>query len=521
MWLFMEDLHHNCGLAAVSLFGPEKKWPKSWATHYLYGLLLQQQNRGQLSAGITTYNSERDRLIKTHKGLGLVNQVFKTHHEGKNKSIVAKMKGSKGIGHVRYATSGKNESDYAQPFERQHGRKWKWFSFGLNGNIANYSDLKTRLKKKQYHLVRQTDTELLMHYISKEFVGDKKKSLKDVFNSLSRELDGAYNINFINADGQVAISRDPIGFRPLIFGKNGHAAMAASESVALASVGVEKMKDVKPGEMILFNGSGFEKKRYAKNKKTAHCMFEWVYFANVSSKIDGEEVYKVRWNLGKNLAKRETEKVNSDEYIVVPAPDTAKPAADAFALELGLPSMEGLIRNRSVGRTFIEPSERAAKVKNKFILNKSVLKGKKVFLVDDSVVRGTTSKMLVEHIKSGGAKEVHLRVCCPPIMYPCFYGIDMSTLNELVANRYRKPDEMVKALKERNPKLIEKIRKYLKADSLIYQTVEDLVKAIGKPKKELCTACLTGEYPTPGGQKLIKLAVNNLKKGKKDRTYEC
>lgn len=252
-------------------------------------------------------------------------------------------------------------------------------------------------------------------------------------------------------------------------------------------------------------------------------MFEWVYFANVSSILDDVSVYDVRYNLGRLLAKMETEKLDKD-CVVVPVPDTAKPAADGFAIELGLPSKEGLIRNRYVGRTFIEGSNRAERVKDKFTLNRTVLEGKKVFLIEDSVVRGTTCKTLIEYLKEKGkAKEVHIRVSAPPIFFPCFYGIDMSTMAELIANRLLPEKEIVKImenlpLKGYDEKTVETIRKELKADSLIYQTVDDLIKAIGKPKNDLCTACLTGDYPTEYGKLLVKKSLQD--RGCKTRTYE-
>jgi amidophosphoribosyltransferase len=247
-------------------------------------------------------------------------------------------------------------------------------------------------------------------------------------------------------------------------------------------------------------------------------MFEWVYFANVSSVLDSKSVYVTRTNLGKELAKLETEKVNS-EYVVVPVPDSAKAAGDAYAYELGIPTKEGLIRNRFVGRTFIESGSREDKIQNKYTMVKEVLKDKKVMLVDDSIVRGATTEQLVRNLKEkGGAKEVHVRVSCPPIMGPCFYGIDMSTVNELLAPQFLKNPE-----DEMSQETADKIAKHLGADSVIYQTIPGLVRSIGLPKEDLCMACLNRDYPTAMGKELIKVALDNFKKGKKEtaRLYEA
>jgi amidophosphoribosyltransferase len=246
-------------------------------------------------------------------------------------------------------------------------------------------------------------------------------------------------------------------------------------------------------------------------------MFEWVYFSNVSSVLDGKSVYVTRTNLGKELAKLETEKITKD-HIVVPVPDSAKAAGDAFAYEVGAPATEGLIRNRFVGRTFIEGSSRKDKVQNKYTMVKEVLKDKKVILVDDSIVRGATTEQLVRSLKEdGGAKEVHVRVSCPPIMGPCFYGIDMSTVSELVAPRFIKDPMDITPEKS-----LKKLAEHMGADSIIYQSISGLIRSIGLPKKDLCLACLNRDYPTPLGKKMLDIALDNFRKGKKEdkRVYE-
>lgn len=507
------EIRDECGIAAVSL----KK--DGEALFYLYRLLLNLQNRGQLSAGITVYNRNKPQLLNTYRDIGTVNEVFKTSNLEKSMHIFRKYAGNKGIGHVRYATFGTNEKGYAQPFERSHGRLWKWFSFCFNGNLVNFEELKKPLvEKTEYHFILNNDTEIIMHYLARELKGNKKPSLKDVFRSISRKFDGAYNIAFIDAYGDLAVCRDPLGFRPLCYAIKDGNLFVASESNALTNVGVHNFKSLEPGQLIAAQNGTIRVERFAKSKRKAHCMFEWVYFANVGSVLDGRSVYIARTRLGRELAKLETERI-SKEYIVVPVPDTAKAAGDTYAYELGLPSMEGLIRNRFVGRTFIEGSKREDKVASKYTVIKEILKGRKVLLVDDSVVRGTTLKQLVKFLKAvGGAEEVHIRVTCPPIKAPCFYGIDMSTVGELLVPKYERkldPDKI-------SSKACEKIAKDLGADSLIYQTIPGLVRSIGLPKEDLCLGCLTGKYPTSCGRATYLKALRDFKKGKKGkRSYEC
>lgn len=509
-----DSLHEECGVAAVSL----KK--ESKALFYLYRLLLNLQNRGQLSAGITTYNKHRPQLIDTYRNIGTVNEVFRTSNIRRSIEIFKRYAGSKGIGHVRYATCGTDDKSHAQPFERKHGRMWKWFSFCFNGNLVNLEELKKPLvEKTEYHFILNNDTEIIMHYIARELKGYKKPSLSKIFHNISRSFDGAYNIAYMDGYGDLAVCRDPLGFRPLCYATQDGNLFVASESNALSNIGMHNFKSLEPGKIITSTNGDIKIERYAKSKTKAHCMFEWVYFANVSSVLDGKSVYVARTNLGKELAKLETENISKD-HIVVPVPDSAKAAGDAYAYELGLPSIEGLIRNRFVGRTFIEGSKRADKVASKYTLIKETIKGKKILLVDDSIVRGTTSKQIVRFLKEiGGAKEVHVRVTCPPIKAPCFYGIDMSTVGELLLPQYEK---------ELNPedtsqKILDKITNDIGADSLIYQTIPGLVKSIGLPKENLCMGCLTGKYPTPCGRAMYCKALKNFKEGKKGkkRCYEC
>src|SRR3989344_2565785 len=510
----MDEVHDECGIAAVSI----RKNKENTALFYLYRLLLNLQNRGQLSAGITTYNKNNPELINTYREIGTVNEVFRTSDLQKSLYIFKKYAGSKGIGHVRYATCGADDKSYAQPFERKHGRMWKWFSFCFNDNLTNIRSLQRILTEKtEYHFVLNNDTEIIMHYLARELKGNKKPNIAHVFHNLAKKFDGAYNIAFINAYGDIAVCRDPLGIRPLSYGMKDGSLFVASETNALSNIGVHNYKSLQPGQMITAENGHVKIKTYLKSRRKAHCMFEWVYFANVGSVIDGRSVYLTRSRLGRELAKLETEQITKD-HIVVPVPDTAKAAGDAYAYELGIPSVEGLIRNRFVGRTFIQGDSRQDRVQNKYTALKEILKGKKVLLVDDSIVRGSTCKQIVRYIKEvGGAKEVHVRVTCPPIKSPCFYGIDMSTVGELLLPQYEKrlnPDFTDK-------KVLDRIAKDMGADSIIYNSIEGLIRSIGIPKKDLCLGCLTGRYPTENGIRVYRKALRRFKQGKEgQRTYE-
>ncbi len=516
----MEEAEHFCGVAALSLKGKITPEKKILAIKTMYRLLLSQQHRGQLSAGISSFDPDRMQLLRTYKRLGSVDEAFRLSKAEKRNKIIRQYAGSKLIGHVRYATCGLDNQAYAQPFERRHGRKWKWFSFGFNGQISNYSDLKKELlDKTDYHITLDTDTEIIMHYIARQFKGNDKPDLKDVFAELSKVFDGAWTLTFLNAEGDLIIARDPLGFKPLCYGENDDMFVAASESCALRNIGIENFKFLPPGHLLHVSNGKITVQRFTEEKKHARCMFEWVYFSSVASTLDDRSVYLVRQQLGKELAARETLKMDADT-IVVPVPDTGKSCADSYAFALGVQSQEGLIRNRYIGRTFIEGQSREDKVKNKYTVLREVVAGKKVILLDDSVVRGTTLRNLITYIKEeGGAKEVHVRVSCPPIMGPCFYGIDMSTLKELFAPMYSN-EIFEKGLPQ---DLAKKMAKSVNADSIRYQSIEGLIQSIGLSKDELCLACLNRNHPTATGKKLIKKAIDEAKTAKsksKKRTYE-
>jgi amidophosphoribosyltransferase len=427
--------------------------------------------------------------------------------------------GRAAVGHVRYATCGANDRSHAQPFERHHGCKWKWFAFAFNGQLANFKELRDELLTlADYHLTRNVDTEVIMHYLSYELRNDARPDLVQVFKNLCRKFDGAYNLVYLNAMGDMAIVRDPKGFRPLCYALDGPLFAAASESVPLLNLGFRNIRSLEPGEMIIIQDNELRIERFAPRETPSHCFFEWIYFANVASTLDERSVYLSRAALGKELAWQEHRLGRvplDDNTIVVPVPDTGKAAADAMAYELGVPSVEGLMRNRYIGRTFIEGQNRGDRVRMKYTPLREVLEGKRVLLIEDTIVRSTTLKSLLHHIRERGrAREIHVRVACPPIIAPCFYGIDMSTVKELFAPRFMDGGRLTVA--EQDAMAAE-----LGAESLFYLPLEAVSRCIGLPEERLCRACLTGNYPTPTGEQLYQLAlVNNRNGSHAARTYE-
>jgi amidophosphoribosyltransferase len=422
--------------------------------------------------------------------------------------------GRAAIGHTRYATCGATGKSYAQPFERRHGCKWKWFAFAFNGQLANYAALAGDLLDKQdYHLTRDTDTEVIMHHLSYQLRAERP-DLGTMFRNLAQTFDGAYNLIYLNAMGEMAAVRDPLGIRPLCWAKDEGLVAFASESVALANLGFRDVKPVAPGEIILVGPDGLRLETLGRAEHSAHCFFEWIYFANVASELDERSVYKVRAALGRELA--QTEEIDiDDDVIVVPVPDTAKAAADAMAFALKRPSVEGLFRNRYVGRTFIQGGDRLERARQKYTPVHQVLEGKRVLLVEDTIVRSTTMQSLLKIMREvGRAKEIHVRVACPPIVAPCFYGIDMSTVGELFAPKFMRAGDGV------SPEVLREMARTLGADSLRYLSRESLARAISLPAADLCQACVGADYPTPEGRRLYQVALNAGTNGTVGRVYD-
>lgn len=525
----MSELHHECGVAAIyhlpgatqSPLCPEQGAQE--VSRLLPRMLQDIQNRGQLAAGMTSYSPDRANLLDTMKDIGTVAEVFRLSHRGKSEALMHEYAGQAAIGHVRYATCGKDDKNYAQPFEREHIHKHKWFSFCFNGQLANYASLRAKLLREgEHHLARDTDTEIIMHELGRELSsGAPGRDIADIFTQVANQFDGAYSLAFLNARGELLLARDPLGIKPMCYALEGPLFAAASESVALLNLGFEpdSIRSLLPGHLIVVRPDGVKVKQFAKSNRTAHCFFEWIYFANVASTLDERSVYLSRTRLGEELAAMEIaeNRVPLDrDTIVVPVPDTSKAAADAMAYELGIPSREGLIRNRYSGRTFIEGGRaRKAKAASKYTPLREVLEGKRVFLVEDSIVRSTTMKVLLGRIRQlGGAKEIHVRVACPPIVAPCFYGIDMSTIDELFAPKFLDGLRLTEEAQKR-------MAAALGCDSLRYLPVSSIARAIELSEDQLCQACITGNYPTEHGQRLYNIAVQNTGGAQNgSRTYE-
>lgn len=334
-----------------------------------------------------------------------------------------------------------------------------------------------------------------MHYINREMRGDEPPDFTVMFRNLSKIFDGAYNITFLNAVGELVVVRDPLGIKPLCYAEHDGMLIAASESVVLTNMGIEEIHTLAPGELIIASQGSYRVERFAPEVKKAHCHFEWVYFSNLASNLEGRSVYKVRNEIGKALAEME-DLEDREDCLVVSVPETANAVANAFGFHLGLPVMEGLLRNRYVGRTFINSGNREESVRLKFTPLREILEGKRIFLVDDTLVRGNTLRRVLHDMKKfGRAKEIHVRIGNPPIMAPCFYGIDMPTVEELFAPHFL-DEPRTGAL----PKpVLARMAADIGADSLSYLPIWSLIKAVGLPPKDLCLACVNTEYPTAAG----------------------
>ncbi len=500
----MTGIKEACGICAADTPGRN-------VAPDLYQMLLDLQHRGQAGAGLSTYNPGRKIILRTHKGLGTVPEVFGGSDPDAFTGIMESRRGSGGIGHTRYGTSGSISSRHVQPFERVHGIKKKWFCFGFNGHLTNRKELEERIKGYGFHLMLDTDTEVLLHMISK-FISDiGRPDAGEIFRRLSEELDGAFNLTYVDAEGNVAAMRDPWGIRPLSGKSSDTGAFAASETCALYRMGTGDIRHIKPGEMALLSEGEIHYERYTPKRRKALCFFELIYFASVTSELDGRSVYETRKRCGEELARIEDLPLNEEEWVVIPAPNTARPIARAYAREMNVPRIfdEGLI-SVSKGRTFIDEGDRSKKVMRKFLPIPSVTRGKKVVVVDDSIVRSTTMATLVKyHLKKiGGASEVHVRIGTPPIIAPCYYGIDMKTFDELIAAPYQ--DRIEKGIMDGDAQA--EIAERINAESLKYMTHDGLINALGFDRSEVCMACLNRDYPTPGGKERDDAAYCDYRK---------
>jgi amidophosphoribosyltransferase len=425
-----------------------------------YGLYALQ-HRGQESCGITT----RDTAFHTEKGMGLVPEFFDLEK-------IDRLSGNAGIGHVRYSTTGFSRIENAQPFVVTHSRGA--FAIAHNGNIVNYDELRKRLEASGQGFVSTTDTEVIAHLILKEYA--RSYDMVGAIAETMKKLIGSYSLVILTDDDLIAV-RDPLGIRPLCFGRSDGTHIVGSESVVMDVLNAKFERDVAPGEILVINGEGIKSHRPIKLNRSAHCMFEYVYFARPDSILNGAATYRVRENIGAYIASQDD--VEAD--FVSPIPDSAIPFALGYAKASGIPYRESLIRNRYVGRTFILPDQQARELAVRLKLNPMLeeLEGKRVILFDDSIVRGTTSGRIINLLRDAGAEEVHMRVGCPPIRSLCRLGIDMPTDQELIANN----------------KTEEEIGKVIGADSLKYLSLEGLMEAIGMDETGLCLGCLTSKYP--------------------------
>ncbi|MGM0510430.1 MAG: amidophosphoribosyltransferase [Thermoplasmatota archaeon] len=442
------------------------------AASQMYNGLFAIQHRGQNGAGIYVYNGDSGKLVK---GGGLVSDVFTEENldglEGKN-----------GIGHVRYPTIGSDTTEDAQPFVIYSPVE---ICMAHNGNIVNYNEIKDELGCS---LTSGCDLEVILELFASELEKEDRVSEDALFSAVGRTMDklnGSYSVVTLIPGMGMFLFRDPHAIRPMVWGKkitlDGISYAVASENTVLDILGFDVLRDVRGGEAILIREDKTTESRQIRAFEPKHCMFEWVYFARTDSTFENTNVYEARLRLGRELARR-WKKRNRSLDVIVPVPDTARTYALAIAEELDVPFREGLLRNRYVGRTFIMPDQTSRETAVRTKLNPIIkeLKGKRVALVDDSIVRGTTSRELVDLVRKAGAKEVHMMIGCPPIKSPCYYGIDMPTKKELKASS----------------KTIAQIRKDIGADTLTYQTIEGLTNGLERKKEELCMACLNEDYPT-------------------------
>src|SRR5579871_5309818 len=455
-----DRFHDHCGVAGV--FGhPE-------AAKLAYLGLYALQHRGQESAGIVSSDGSK---LHLEKGMGLVQEVFQPR-------VLARLPGSSAIGHTRYSTAGDTSLTNAQPIviDCNKGK----IAIGHNGNLTNASEMRRKLEHRGSIFQTTSDTEVIVHLVARSAARNLPSALADALS----QVEGAYSLLILTRDEMYAI-RDPRGFRPLILGRIDGAWVAGSESCGFDLIDAEYVREVEPGEMVRISRSGIESIRFAPEKPHQYCIFEHVYFSRPDSVVFGRPVNQSRERLGRLLAKEHP--VDAD--LVAPVPDSGVPAAIGYAEESGIPFRMGLIRNHYVGRTFIEPEQAIRDFGVKLKLNpvRRMIEGKRVILVDDSLVRGTTSRKIVRMVREAGATEVHVRISCPPTISPCYYGVDTPRREELIGAQHS----------------VEEIRKFLAADSLGYLSLKSLREAVKDNEGKFCTSCYTGNYPT----ELVQLEV--------------
>ncbi len=445
------ELKDKCGIFGICEH-PE-------AANLTYLGLHALQHRGQESAGIVSSDGEN---LYSHRQMGLVADIF-------NDEIINTLKGKSAIGHTRYSTTGESRLSNAQPFLVNYSRGG--IAIAHNGNLVNAGILRDELEARGSIFQSTMDTEVIVHLVAIS----RKKTLSDrIIEALSR-VEGAYSLLFLTENGMVA-ARDSHGFRPLILGKLKGSYLVASETCALDLIDAEYIRDIEPGEIIIINGEGLNSyKPFPSRKK--FCVFELIYFSRPDSQVFGRDVYAVRREMGRQLAREYPAEVD----MVIPVPDSGVSAALGFAEGMGVPFEMGMVRNHYVGRTFIEPRQSIRHFGVKIKLNslKKYFRGKKVAIVDDSLVRGTTTRKIVTMVRNCGARTIHVRISSPPVSFPCYYGIDIPTKSELIASSLS----------------VKEINKYITSDTLAYLSLEGLMKSVNNEKDEFCNACFTGRYP--------------------------
>jgi len=460
-------LHECCGIFGVYAPGED-------VARLTFFALFALQHRGQESAGIATTDGKK---LQVYAKMGLVSQVF-------DEDSLSHLSGDIAIGHNRYSTRGSSREINAQPIIV--GKGSNSIAIAHNGNIINAEHLHQELSDLGYTFRTSTDTEVLANLI----LSSPEKRWVDRIRYAMHRLQGAYSLTLMTNHSLFGV-RDPFGVRPLCLGTIDGGWVIASESCALDHIGASFIREIEPGEIVSITENGIDSYQEEVGRR-ALCIFEYIYFARPDSVINGRLLYPARQAMGEGLAQEHS--VDAD--LVMGVPDSATAAGIGYALKSGIPLGEGLIKNRYVGRTFIEPDQRIRDlgVKLKFNPLPQMLDGKRVVVVDDSIVRGTTTPQVVKLLKRAGAKEVHMRICAPPIRYPCFFGVDMATRWELIAAQ----------------KTIPEVRDFIGADSLGYLSIDGLIKAVALPKDIFCMACFTGDYPIPVQLEMDKLALETM-----------
>ena len=457
-------MHESCGVFGIYA-------PNEDVARLTFFALFALQHRGQESAGIATTDGKR---LQVFADMGLVSQVF-------SEESLSSLTGNIAIGHNRYSTRGSSRITNVQPIVVGEGSDT--IAVAHNGNIINAEYLHKELCERGYRFRSSTDTEVIANLIlsstEKDWVGRIKYAMN--------RLKGAYSLTIMTKDALFGV-RDPLGVRPLCLGRVNGGWVIASESCALDHIGASVEKEIEPGEIVSINAGGVDSHSIVAGRQ-GFCIFEYIYFARPDSVINGRLLYQARQAMGAGLA----EEYPVDADLVMGVPDSATAAGVGYATRSGIPLGEGLIKNRYVGRTFIEPHQRIRDlgVKLKFNPLPQILSGKRVVLVDDSIVRGTTTPKVIGLLRRAGAREVHMRICAPPLRYPCFFGVDMATQRELIAAH----------------KTVPEIKDFIGADSLGYLSLEGLFKAVALPKDIFCAACFTGDYPIPVQLEMDKLAL--------------